>query len=151
MGVTAAICALARPSFRRDPAPSSSGGWPRRFRDPWRTCAASAGYHSSVLRVGQVVRRTPRRRRFGFLVLICAALLLTLLALHSGEHGIEEGAVLTCAVVVVAGAVALRSSTERPPFLPAVTGFVTALPVQPVVVAAPRATESPPGFIPLRL
>ena len=103
-----------------------------------------------VLGLRHALVRASRRRSLGLVVLICAALLLTLLAFHSAEHGIEEGAVLTCVAVVLVAAVALRSAAKAPSvrirFDPP-----RLRPVLSLAVVTPAATESPPGFIPLRL
>jgi len=76
--------------------------------------------------------------------------LLTLLAFHTAELGIEEGTVLTCAAVVLVAAAGLRSAA-KPPSVELRFDPPRALPVTSVAVVVPAATESPPGFIPLRL
>jgi hypothetical protein len=71
------------------------------------------------------------------------------LVFHSAEHGIDEGAALTCAAVVLI-AVAVRSA-PKPPVVRVRFEPIAGLPPRSVVAAAPPATESPPGFTPLRL
>ena len=107
-------------------------------------------YDPGVLRLRNALERASRRRRRGLLIVLCFALLLGVLSFHSAEHGVDEGAVaLTCAAVVLVAA-GLRAVAKPPrtrvrfePFRPA--------PVRTVALAAPLATESPPGFSPLRL
>jgi hypothetical protein len=109
-----------------------------------------ARYDPCVLRLRNALEHGSRRHRLGLLIVLGFALLLAVLAFHSAEHGVDEGAMaLTCAVVVLVAA-GLRAATKPPrtrvryePFRPA--------PVRTVALAAPLATESPPGFSPLRL
>jgi peptidoglycan/LPS O-acetylase OafA/YrhL len=103
-----------------------------------------------VLRLRNALEHAARRHRLGLLVVLYFALLLAVFSFHSAEHGVDEGAVaLTCAVIVLVAA-GLRAVAKPPrprvrfePFRPA--------PVRTVALAAPLATESPPGFSPLRL
>jgi len=102
-----------------------------------------------VLRLRHVLSQASRRRSLALLVLVCAVLLLSLLAFHSAEHGIEDGAVLTCAAIVLVAAVGMRSA-PRPPRVRTHFFPPRSIPIGAFAVAVPQATESPPGFFPLR-
>lgn len=102
-----------------------------------------------VVRLRNTLERASRRHRLGLLIVLCFALLLAVLSFHTAEHGVEEGVALSCAVVVFV-AIGLRVVRKQPAtrlrFEPLRIATVRSVPV-----AAPAATESPPGFSPLRL
>ena len=104
-----------------------------------------------VLGLRDALGRASRRRSLGLVVLICAGLLLTVLAFHTAEHGVEKGTVLTACLAVVLAAAVVARSAAKPPGVFVRFDPPLAPPAQTVSVARPAATESPPGFIPLRL
>ena len=81
--------------------------------------------------------------------MLCLAMLLAVLVLHSAGHDLDESAALTCAVVVLI-AVGARAAL-KPLAVRVRSEPVWWAQLRPVVVPGPRATESPPGFTPLRL
>ena len=101
-----------------------------------------------MLRLRDAIVRASRRRWLGLIVAPCLAFLLTVLVLHSAGHAIDEGVALTCAAIVLIS-VATRK-TPKPPKVPIRFAPMIGVP-SGVPAAAPPATESPPGFAPLRL
>ena len=105
-------------------------------------------YDPSVRLVRHAILRLSRRRWLGLLVVLCLASLLAVLMVHSAGHDVDEGVALTCAAIVLIGMAARRA--PKPPTarirFASMIGIVSGVPA-----AAPPATESPPGFAPLRL
>lgn len=96
-----------------------------------------------------MIGRASKRRRLALFVVLCLAFFLAVLVSHSVGHDIDESATLTCAVVVLlamGARAAPKPAAVRVRFEP-----VWWAQLRPVVVPGPRATESPPGFTPLRL
>ena len=114
-------------------------------------CGRAVATIMRVLRLRHALVRASRRRSLGLVVLVCAALLLTVLAFHTAEHGVEEGAVLTTCFAVVLVAAGVSRSAAKAPSVHIRFDPPRFLPVRSRGVVALAATESPPGFIPLRL
>ena len=103
-----------------------------------------------MLRLSHAIERVSRRRWLGLLVVVCLALMLALLVLHTLEHGSHEPTALACAVVVIAAAVAaLAFRTPRKDGRQ--RGSLRRGPPRLVPVYGPVRVGYPPGSIPLRL